>query len=767
MTRLGVLLLGVRLLRAGGPRRWWSRLLVVAGVAMAVVGTLVCVAAATVVHAQSERTWDRSFTSATDGASAQARVTVSRIAYEDRMLLRVDVDPLDGALPLPPGVDRWPGPGEVVLSPAARALTDVDAFRALVPGTAVGTVADAGLRGPDELVAYRGVLQSEQPRGGEAVVAPGAPGAGAHDRDTPDVPSGQVAALVALLAVLVGMPVAAFLGVATRLSASTRARRLAVLQFLGAPDATVRAVNTVEVVTLSVVGWVCGLAVFPWVNSLVAGSGFLGTTWFTEDTALTPATAVVPGGVLVLLAVLAGRRVDATTTTRAGLRSADPARAVSAWRLAPLLLGLTSLTAQVVVGAQRPAGAAPVRLDLVMSAAVLVTAIGLAVATPWVVRRTGLLLAARGRSVAARLGGSRAAFDPRDGARLVVALTLLVMAAGVTIGQTRDARAVSVPVTAVVPVSVDASELPPGGTQALAERLAGPVVGLAASDPSSPRFVLAAVATCDQADAWLAALGGARLSGCEYGSVLTSGLHHDARSVGPGDVPALAPVAGDLPLRGELPEGAARLLAEDGVDLLVTLDPALVLDAVPRGPQVDASGATVFSTNALLVAAVPRGDLSTALAAVYDVAPYSQPTAVGLDPDSGRTIAMTNGFIRLGLLLGALMTALALAVALADRVTTRRRADTGLLAAGAEVRLLRAAHRWEAVTTLGSGALLAFVCGTLGGLAWQYAGGLVREPDWPAVLALGGLTAAAVLGVALAAGAAAPRSIDPEALRST
>lgn len=767
MNRRSATLLGLRLLRSSGHRRWWSRALVVGGVCMAMVGTLLCIAAATVVSAQADRTWERSFTSAVDDAHSQARVTVSRIAYGERMLLRVDVDPLDGELPLPPGLGRWPASGEVILSPAAEELRSTAAFRALAPGRVAGTVGDAGLRSPDELVIYRGVPASEQPRGGEGVVAPGATGAGAHDRDTPDIPPGQVAALVTVLAVLVGLPVAAFLGVATRLSAATRARRLAVLQFLGASTSTIRSVNMLEVTTLSFIGWLGGVAVFPVVNRVVARSGLLGTTWFASDTELTAATAILPGVLLLTLAVVIGRRIETGTGTRAEIRQADPARTVSAWRLVPLACGLTSLSAQVVTGALRPPGVTPVRLDLLMSTAVVVTAAGLAVAMPSVIRWSGRVLAVHGKTVSARLGGARAAFDPRDGARLVVALALLVMAAGVTIGQTRDARAVSVPTAAVVPVAVDVSELPDGGAATLLDELPTAAIGLAASDPASPEMRLAAIAPCDRVDAFLRAVGGASVPGCVDGAVLTSSIDEDPSSVRVDDVPAIASLAENLPHRGVLPENVAGLLAESGVDLLVTIDPAALLDAVARGPVVTEAGGTAYATNVQLVTAVPSADVAATLASIYRTAPYSQPTATGLDPDSGRNIAMINGFVRLGLLLGTVMTVLALAVALADRATTRRRPDMSLLAAGVDASTLRAAHRWESLTTLGTGASLALLCGVLGGLAWQYAGGLVREPDWASIAVLAALTVAAVVGVAVTTAAMAPRDVDIESLRTT
>ena len=63
------------------------------------------------------------------------------------------------APPTPPGVDRLPGPGEAVVSPALAARIEDGAGRPARRriGVVVGTIGDAGLRSPDELVAVIGV----------------------------------------------------------------------------------------------------------------------------------------------------------------------------------------------------------------------------------------------------------------------------------------------------------------------------------------------------------------------------------------------------------------------------------------------------------------------------------------------------------------------------------------------------------------------------------------------------------------------------------
>ncbi|MFJ7156060.1 hypothetical protein ACIQUQ_14075 [Streptomyces sp. NPDC101118] len=72
---------------------------------------------------------------------------------EGRQYSLVYVRPLAPGVPPPPGVDRWPAPGEAVLSAAlARALRDEGAPERL--GRVVGTIHPAGLASPGERYAY-------------------------------------------------------------------------------------------------------------------------------------------------------------------------------------------------------------------------------------------------------------------------------------------------------------------------------------------------------------------------------------------------------------------------------------------------------------------------------------------------------------------------------------------------------------------------------------------------------------------------------------
>ncbi len=758
--------LGVRLLVTGGARRRWSMVLVVAGVAVVVLGGLVCTAAATVTGSQAARTQARAPAYLYDDpARTQGWVTQSRTPYDDRMLLRVDVDVRSPDLGTPPGVAAWPGPGEMLVSPAvATALRDDPDLARSLPGAVTGTVGDDGLRTPDELVVYRGVPRADQWRGGTAVVDRSS--GGLVVPDTIDIPAGQVAGLVAVLVLLAGLPSIAFLTVAARLSAATRARRLAALHLLGAPPRLVRRVNAVEVVVLSVLGWGLGVAAYPVVNVALARSRFLGTTWFAQDTALTWLTALVALVATLVFAAAVSLRTDiGTGLTRVTVRATRHGRA-SRWRLVPLALGATSLVAQVVAGGRRSDGVSVVHLDRIMTATVLVTAVGLVLAIPALVRWVGGLLSAHGPHLAARLGGARASFDPSGAARLVTALALVVLATGVMIGQTRDARAVSTPVTSVVPVTVAASDIQVGSA-ALADAVDAPLVAVVSVPPAPPDVAATprvVVAPCDTVRSYLAA-GASSVEPapwCADGATYLS-ASASAQGMRPADALTLVPSAPGGPA-GALPASVADSIVGGGFDALVTVDPVPLIDAVPEGPT-DEAGATIAQDSVMVaVAATPR-TVDHVITGIVSVAPYSQPSALGLNPDSGGHIAMINGFVHLGVALAALVTLVALATALTDRAAQRRSADVELMLVGVDAGVLRGAHRWEVIVTVGSGTAVALVGGVLGGLAWQYAGGLVRDPDWGAI---GGLALAAALAcaaTAAVAAAAVPRALDLAATR--
>src|SRR5690606_33514963 len=125
------------------------------------------------------------------------------------------------------------------------------------------------------------------------------------------------------------------------------------------------------------------------------------------------------------------------------------------WRVAPLCGGLAILSGLVAGGLRRQAGSSPLlHLDVVTLIGVVLSGIGLIMAFTPGAHLIGRLVNRRARGLAARVAGARSAFDPGAVSRVVVGAAVLVFAIGVTIGQTRDARAVSTPQQALVDVSL-------------------------------------------------------------------------------------------------------------------------------------------------------------------------------------------------------------------------------------------------------------------------------------------------------------------------
>lgn len=222
MPRAVTLRLGWRFLRVRDRRRLTSMGLVVVGVAFATLSVLSGLAAFATVGDRSDRTAARASLIASDAVRPDAWMMDLRKPYGNAMLRRVDIALSEHPPPPPPGLDRWPQPNEQFVSPAyLSAVEDDTRLRSYAPGEVIGTIASAGLRSPDELVVYRGVERSELPRGGVNVITRHAEPVTALSLDTVELSGGQVIGLMAVFGVLVGLPIVAFLAVA---SACRRAR---------------------------------------------------------------------------------------------------------------------------------------------------------------------------------------------------------------------------------------------------------------------------------------------------------------------------------------------------------------------------------------------------------------------------------------------------------------------------------------------------------------------------------------------------------------
>src|SRR5690606_41939488 len=115
--------------------------------------------------------WQEGFHSVDDPDNPPMLIAVSEDFHGERHIRRVDVaaygDPSD--IELPPGVERFPGPGEVLLSPASPDLAAELPGSVLAerfPGDAVGLPGTDALLGPNQLASFVGHTS-------DAVASPG------------------------------------------------------------------------------------------------------------------------------------------------------------------------------------------------------------------------------------------------------------------------------------------------------------------------------------------------------------------------------------------------------------------------------------------------------------------------------------------------------------------------------------------------------------------------------------------------------------------
>jgi FtsX-like permease family protein len=443
----------MRLLRLGGRRAVASAALVGVGMAM---GTALLAVAIGAVHgwdAREDRVGRRTGDVVAGAGAPVALMRTTRDAAAGRAVHRVDVAAVDPGAPAPPGLPRIPAPGEVWLSPALAQLAgrlppDELAHRFPAPA---GLIGDAGLMGPDELVAVVGRAPADIPDA-VPVAAFGA---------TPSDLLMIYRQLTYVAAALLVFPVASLLGASARLTAARRAERLATLRLLGASTGQVTVAAVAEVTLIAVGAAVAGVALQWAAAPALAAIDLGGSEWFAADVRPGPATAagIVAGvTVLAMLSALGGMR-EVVIGPLGVVRRQRPGSA--------RLLRLLGLAVGVVVfaaanGARQVAPAALV--GLVFGVGVLAMFGAVSLIGPLVVRLLGTGMARSARNPAALLAGRRLLDDPRGAFRPLAGVTLAVFVAGFL-----------APLTATVPATAY------GDDTALRVVSSGPVADLEAT----------------------------------------------------------------------------------------------------------------------------------------------------------------------------------------------------------------------------------------------------------------------------------------------
>jgi hypothetical protein len=403
------LLLGARLAVCGGRSGWGRMLLTVAGIA---VGVLVLLFAASVNHAVQANQ------ARSQGLAAQ--LGSPSVPGVDPLYLHISYDEFHGEpilvsyvhaggrnVALPPGVDRLPGPGEAVVSPALAdrmSTSDGQLLRSRYPQRVVGRIGRAGLDGPADKRIYLGAADPT----GDRVYGWGQPS------EYSPVPPLLWALLVVGVAVLL-FPVFVFVATSARLADAERDRRLGTFRLIGASSAQVRRVAAGESLVAAVVGLVAGAGLFLAARRLVEGQTVVRVTLFASD--VVPAWPLV---VLVAAAVPALAVGSALFALRHAVieplgvvRQASPARRRLWWRPLPALAG-AALLLYLIRARGSGSGDRPVA---VLSAGVVLLLLGIPTVLPWALHRA--LRWPRDETPALQLATRRLWLDSGTPARVV------------------------------------------------------------------------------------------------------------------------------------------------------------------------------------------------------------------------------------------------------------------------------------------------------------------------------------------------------------
>ena len=379
------LMLGARLAAAGGRENIVRTCLTALGVGAATAMLLLAASLPTILDNRAERAGAVSSPMAAGSERVQpGEDTVlvgSALANADHHGTPVTgwvIEPEGDRSPSPPGVADFPGPGEMVVSPALAerlAEPENEPLRRRLDHPVVGQIEQEGLRGPHELVYYLG--QEGMDADGGHVVRLDAFGGG--DPYSPDDPVILLLGLVGTVVMLT--PVVVFLSAAVRFGGQARDRRLAAVRLMGADRAATRRIAVGETVAGVLLGMLLGAGFFvagrPIVETVPIDDGV-----FASDVVPSP---VLAAGVAVLVpllalwvALLAVRGV--AVEPLGVVRRAERRRPRLWWRLLLPVLGAALLYAGL---GPHILGPGAVNWSVLVAAGLLAVLVGTTAVLPW------------------------------------------------------------------------------------------------------------------------------------------------------------------------------------------------------------------------------------------------------------------------------------------------------------------------------------------------------------------------------------------------
>ncbi|MFF0202311.1 ABC transporter permease [Streptomyces sp. NPDC005017] len=765
------LALGVRFAFTGGREGWIRTLLTAVGVGLGVAVLLLTTSVPNALSAREERgdaRLDYAFGQTEDPKKADDTLLVWRdeTSFRDQDIRGRVLEPEGPRAPLPPGLEKFPGVGEMVVSPALKRLLESDEGRLLrerMPQRITGTIGDAGLVGPTELAYYQG---------GKGLAERLELGASRIDHFGDDLEHTERMDPVLLLLILVVvvvllMPVGVFIATAVRFGGERRDRRLAALRLVGSDSAMTRRTAGGEAMAGALLGLGFG-AVFFLLGRQWAGSWELfGVSVFPEYLSPSPmlallvVVAVPAAAVLVTQFALRGVVIEPLGV----VRTAKPSRRRLLWRLLLPLAGLAML--YPMIGQGREDGEFN---QYLVTGGVLFLLIGVTALLPWVVEAVVARLGTG--AVSWQLAVRRLQLSSGTAARMVNgiavavagAIALQMLFAGVESDYTestgKDVSRVQMQTAVPEGITVEAARARFEATKGVA-RVYGFTEGYVDEQGGSgERIIPVTIGDC----ASLREL--AKLPSCRGGDTFVA--------------------------RGGEYDSATAALARKGKALRFEDDEEGTVPSVWRVPQ-DIKEAraiedpTGFVRGGLLLtpgAALPP-EVATALSgqlylrldeSVPDAREHVRNTAARIDP---YTTPMTwvdveenNRFaaIRTGLFVGAAcvlaLIGVSLLVSQLEQLRERRKLLSALVAFGTRRRTLSLSVLWQTALPVALGLALASLVGlTLGAVLLRMTDTTVRV-DWVSVLSMAGIGAGVVAAVTLLSLPPLLRLLRPDGLRT-
>jgi len=422
------------LLRGGGRRDLGSQLL--AGAAFAVSTGLLLITFGFnlgFAHRADRAAWTIP-AAAHPGARPDVIQSTVRDYYDGRPITVVTIGRPAGAsgpAPVPPGLTRFPGPGQTWFSPALAGLvrSDPGALKDRWPGTFTGTIGARGLQSPDQLVVVVGA-GPDSPRLRAPVIL---------DQVHPDSALGPIAVtgfadragpgtdrtyqqLSRIASILLIVPLLVLAGAAARLGLARRDHRLATLRLVGGSSAQILTMVAIEAAATAGLGALAGTALYTALIPVLTRVAFGGGTWFAADLWVGPVTLLA-----VLLGVVLGGVGSAISTLRRvvvsplGITQRHAPTGRHRWRV---LVFFAALGAYLRLSHGRN----PSLTAMVIGFGIVFLTLNLL--GPWVMAMLGRIMVAGARGPARLLAGRRILDDPKAAWRVVGGMALTGFIAG-------------------------------------------------------------------------------------------------------------------------------------------------------------------------------------------------------------------------------------------------------------------------------------------------------------------------------------------------